>query len=143
VAPEFGEDMATFPFESLDYLYVPAHAIEASIAFYTGTLGGELLWLIRDGPTAVAAVRLSGEGPLILLANHLAPGGPVLIYRVQNVSATRAALIAQGWALDSDLFEIPQGPCIVFRGPEGQRLATYERVRPDADRRLMGRFDEK
>jgi hypothetical protein len=135
--------MATLPFESLDYLYVPAPEIEASVAFYTRTLGGELLWLIRDGATAVAAVRLSGAGPLILLANHLRQGGPLLIYRVQDLSATRASLAAQGWALDSDRFEIPQGPCIVFRGPEGQRLATYERVRPDADRRFMGRFDEK
>lgn len=67
----------------------------------------------------------------------------MLIYRVHNVSATRAALIAKGWALDSDLFEIPQGLCIVFRGPEEQRLATYERVRPDADRRFMGRFDDR
>jgi catechol 2,3-dioxygenase-like lactoylglutathione lyase family enzyme len=40
------------PFESLDYLYLPAPDIEASVKFYTEGLGGELLavyQLLRPG----------------------------------------------------------------------------------------------
>ena len=82
--------MSTDPaFESLDYVYWAAPEFESSLAFYTGALGGELLWRIRDGET----------------------------------------------------FELPQGPCLVLEDPGGQRLAVYERVRPEMDRRFLGRYD--
>ena len=38
-------------------------------------------------------------------------------------------------------FEIPQGPCLVFRDPGGQRLAVYERVRPQVEEHFEGRMD--
>ena len=34
-------------FLSLDYLYLPARDIEASVRYYTGELGGELVWKIH------------------------------------------------------------------------------------------------
>ncbi len=76
-------------FESLDYLYLPAPDIEASVKFYTEGLGGELLWRVRDGSTWVAAIRLVEQGPPLLLANHLEPGHGLLIYRVKNLAAAR------------------------------------------------------
>lgn len=33
--------------KSLDFLYVPAPAIDASVKYYTQGLGGELLWKIH------------------------------------------------------------------------------------------------
>ena len=51
------------PFESLDYLYVPAPDFEAAVRFYTATIGGELRWRIHDGGVWVAAVRLAAAGP--------------------------------------------------------------------------------
>jgi len=39
----------TNSFESLDYIYVPAPAIDAAVRFYTGVLRGELRWKIHDG----------------------------------------------------------------------------------------------
>jgi len=132
--------MASTPFESLDYLYVPAPDFEAAILFYTATLGGELRWRIRDGGTWVGGVRLAGVGPLVLLANHLEPGQTVLIYRVQQIEALRRRLVEAGWEADAP-FEIPQGPCLVFRDPGGLRLAIYERARPGMDEQFDGRFD--
>ena len=69
------------PFDSLDYLYLPAPEIETAISFYTDALGGELLRKIRD------------------------------------------------WSVEGEPFELPQGPCLVFRDPGRQRFAVYERVR--------------
>jgi predicted enzyme related to lactoylglutathione lyase len=127
--------------ESLDYLYLPAPDIDASIRFYTEALGGELLWRVRDGSTLVAAVRLAPSGPLVLLANHLEPGHQLLIYRVKDLAATHRRLIDRGWSAEAEAFEIPQGPCVVLRDPGGQRLAMYELTRPWMDRHFIGRFD--
>ena len=75
-------------FESLDYLYLPAPDIEASIRFYTDALGGELLWRVRDRSTWVAAIRLAETGPVVLLANHLEAGHGLMVYRVHDLAAT-------------------------------------------------------
>ncbi|MEP6994928.1 MAG: VOC family protein [Acidobacteriota bacterium] len=127
--------------ESLDYLYLPAPEIEAAIAFYTDGLGGELLWRIRDGQTWVAAVRLAETGPIVLLANHLAPGHGLLVYRVRSLDEARRRLGDRGWAVEGEPFELPQGPCLVIQDPGKQRLAVYERLRPDVDQHFLGRFD--
>jgi len=135
-------DVTSPPFESLDYLYLPAPEIETAISFYTDALGGELLWKIRDGRTWVAAVRLAEAGPQVLLANHLPPGDGLLVYRVRSLAETRSRLVDHGWSVDGEPFELPQGPCLVFRDPGRQRFAVYERVRPGVDDHFRGRFDE-
>jgi len=128
-------------FESLDYIYVPAVEFEEAERFYTGALGGELRWRIRDGGVTVAAVRLSDEGPLVLLASHLAAHQTILIYRVRSLESARQQLLDAGWTDLDEPFEIPQGPCLVFRDPGGQRLAIYELVRPFVEKSFEGRFD--
>jgi predicted enzyme related to lactoylglutathione lyase len=132
--------MAPEPFDSLDFIYVPAPDFEAAVRFYTATLGGELRWRIRDGSTWVGAVRLAGGGPLVLLASHLDPGQTVLIYRVQRIEDVRRRLVENGWDAEAP-FEIPLGPCLLFHDPGGLRLAIYERTRPGVDRHFDGRFD--
>jgi len=72
-------------FESLDYIYTAAPDFDAAVRFYTSTLGGELRWRIHDGDVRVAAVRLAGVGPAILLASHLAAHDTILIYRAHDV----------------------------------------------------------
>ena len=133
--------MAGTPFESLDYIYVPAPDFEATVKFYTTALGGDLRWRIRDGEVWVAAVRVAGTGPTVLLASHLEPHQTILIYRVASIDDVGRRLTAAGWAEVEPRLEIPQGPCLVFRDPAGQRLAVYERVRPHIDVHFEGRLD--
>jgi len=128
-------------FESLDYLYLPAPDIDASIKFYTETLGGELLWRVRDGSTWVAAVRLAVSSPTVLLASHLERGSGLLVYRVKDLEGTERTLAEHGWSLEGGRFEIPQGPCIVFKDAGGQRLAAYQLTRSFMTTRFEGRFD--
>lgn len=135
--------MSTPLFEALDYLYLPAPEIEAAIDFYTETLGGELLWRIRDGDTWVAAVRLVPAAPLVVLANHLEPGRGLLVYRARSLAETQRRLADHGWSVEGEPFELPQGPCVVLRDPGEQRLAAYERVRPGMDEHFQGRFDTR
>jgi predicted enzyme related to lactoylglutathione lyase len=129
-------------FLSLDYLYVPVGDIEAAICYYTEQLCGELVWKIRAFETWVAGVRLSERGPMVLLAAHLQGDTPILIYRVEHLESTVAALSARGWSADSGPFEIPNGPCYTFRDPTGVRLAIYENQRPDVAEHFSGRIDK-
>jgi glyoxalase/bleomycin resistance protein/dioxygenase superfamily protein len=127
--------------DSLDYLYVPAPDVEAAERFYTSALGGVLRWRIRDGGVTVAAVQLSDAGPLVLLASHLLPKTTILIYRVASLVSARQQLLDAQWTDLDEPFEIPQGPCLVFRDPAGQQLAIYERTRPSVERSFEGRLD--
>ena len=127
-------------FLSLDYLYFAAPEIDEAIRFYTEALGGTLVWRIRQGSTTVAAVRLVESDPLVLLADHLAVGQGLAVYRVRQLSELRDRLARQGWSAEGEPFELPPGPCIVLRDPGQQRLAAYERVR-HMDENFAGRFD--
>ena len=129
------------PFLSLDYVYVPAPDVTAAEQFYAGSLRGELRWRIRDGGVTVAAVALSPVGPLVLLASHLAAHQTILIYRVATLQSAQQQLLDAGWTDLDEPFEIPQGPCLVFRDPAGQQLAVYERRRPGVEKSFEGRFD--
>jgi hypothetical protein len=130
-------------FLSLDYLYVPARDIEASVGYYTDQLRGELVWKIHASNAWVAAIRLSPTGPLVLLADHLHGDTPILIYRVEQLETSVAALRVRGWIPESGPFEIPNGPCYTFRDPTGVRLAIYEDQRPEVSREFAGRIDTR
>ena len=129
------------PFLSLDYLYLAAPVIDDAIRFYTEGLGGTLVWRIRQGAITVAAVRLTGSDPLVLLADHLAIGHGLPIYRVRSLSELQGRLASLGFRSEGEPFELPPGPCIVLRDPGQQRLAAYERVRPQVEAHFAGRFD--
>ena len=134
-------DTLSAPFMSLDYLYFSAPDIDQAVRFYTQGLGGTLVWRVRHAGTTVAAVRLTGSDPLVLLADHLPTAAGLVVYRVLSLSEVRDRLSREGWCTEGEPFELPQGPCIVIRDPGQQRLAAYERVRPQADTRFEGRFD--
>jgi len=128
-------------FTSLDFLYVPCKDPEREVAYYTNTLGGTAMFRIKAMDTEVAGIRLSEEGPLVLLAEHLEGDLPVLVYRVANMKKALRELRRRGWEPEEE-FEIPHGPCATFTAQGGQRLAIYELTRPEANQHFLGRFDE-
>jgi hypothetical protein len=91
--------------------------------------------------TTVACLRVSAEGPALLLSGHLEGPDPVLVYRVAEYSAALEALRAAG-ATDIHQLEIPQGPCASMRTQDGLRLAIYELTRPGVIDTFTGRVDE-
>ena len=125
-------------FLSLDFIYVPAKNFEAMLKHYINDLGGELIWKVKAMGTIVAQVKISENGPAILLAEHLEGKVPILIYRVKNFKQTLAKLKAKG--IKGRELEIPHGSCFSFE-LSGQRLAIYELVRPEANRMFKGRKD--
>jgi hypothetical protein len=128
------------PFQQLDFVYTPSLDVAADLAYLSGRLGGRVVFAVEAMGARVAAVRLSDGPPLLLLADHLEAGGPILVYRVPDLGAALDELASRGWTR-GQVLEIPHGPCCSFRTPGGQRLALYQLTRPQAAAHFEGRRD--
>ena len=127
--------------EHLDYVYMPSRDVAADMTYFTEVLGGRLIFAIDGMGTRVAMVELTDGPPRILLAGHLDGDTPVLVYRVDDLTAAMADLERRGWTPGHTL-EIPQGPVCSFTAPGGQRLAIYQLSRPDVEEAsFVGRRD--
>jgi hypothetical protein len=128
------------PFTQLDFLYCPSGDVAAEATYFTDVLGGELVFAIESGGTRVAALRLTGGPPLLLLADHVEGDRPILVFRVDDLAASLAELQSRGWQR-ADTFEIPHGPCCSFRTAGGHRVALYQLTRPEIAAHFEGRRD--
>jgi hypothetical protein len=129
-------------FGELDFIYLPSRDVAADIAHFTTGMGGELVFAVERFETRVAMVRLTAAeaGPALVLAEHLEGDQPILVFRVDDVDAAIAELQRRGVALGSH-FEMPYGVGIQVSSPGPQRLALYERSRPERGDSLAGRRD--
>ncbi len=127
-------------FEALDFIYMPSRDAAADMRYFTETLGATVVFAVEGMGTRVAMLALTPDAPRILLAEHLEGDQPVLVFRVPDLAAATADLKARGWKSGHSL-EIPFGPVSTFVTPGGQRLAIYERVRPEAESFFADRRD--
>jgi len=127
-------------FEELDFIYLPSTDVEAELAGYTDELGAEVVWAIERFETRVAMLRLTGDGPALLLAQHLHGEQPVLLYRVDDLAAAEAVLRSRGVDV-GERFEFPDGEAAEIVRPGPQRIAVYQRTRPERAASIIGRRD--
>ena len=127
-------------FEQLDFLYVPSSDVARDARWFDEVLGGRLVFAIDSMGTRVAMIELTDGPPRILLTDHLEDDRPILIYRVADLDAAVAGLVERGWQ-DSGRLEIPSGPCVSFQSVGGQRIALYQRTRPEVEEHFAGRRD--
>src|SRR5205085_1588888 len=95
------------PFGTLDFVYMPSKDVAADLRYFVDVLGGDQVFAIRDGATRVAMVTIGDEPPRVLLTDHLDTDAPILVYRVDDLSAQVTRLREQnvdGWRL-----ELPMG----------------------------------
>jgi predicted enzyme related to lactoylglutathione lyase len=52
------------------------------------------------------------------------------VYEVEDLKAVVKDLKVRGCTPESGPFEIPNGPCYVFKDPSGNEFAIFEDVRP-------------
>jgi hypothetical protein len=123
----------------LDYLYTPSNDVAADARYLVDVVGGQLDFAIDDGGTRVAMVTL-GDGPAILLTDHLDGDRTIHVYAVDDLAAATADLAKRGWSADRSL-ELPPGPAVTFRSPGGVRIALYEASRPFVIHSFRGRRD--
>ncbi|HEX9634321.1 MAG TPA: VOC family protein [Candidatus Limnocylindria bacterium] len=127
-------------FEQLDFVYMPSDDVAADLTYFTEVLGGRLTFAVEAMGTRVAMIELTPEPPQILLADHLEGERPVLVYRVADLGRALDDLESRGWQRQRS-FEIPHGPCCSFKAPGGQRIAVYQRARPEVAEHFAGRRD--
>src|SRR6202011_4884240 len=134
------QELFAVAFESLDFVSHPSRDLKRDVAYFTDVLGGRLRFAVAGMGAQVAAVELAPPPPLLLLADHVKGGTPILVYRVPNLPKALASLAKHGWAEEAT-FEIPHGPICSFRAPGGQRIAVYQLTRPGAAATFEGRRD--
>jgi hypothetical protein len=119
---------------------MPSRDVAADIAHFVDGLGGSLVFAIERFGTRVAMVRLTEDGPAVLLAEHLEGEAPVLVYRVADLEQALSELADRDVVVLAR-FGIPHGPGAELATPGPQRIALYELTRPEVPDRMAGRRD--
>ena len=127
-------------FDELEFIYLPSSDVAAELAHYVEGLGARVVFAIEAFDTRVAMLRLTDEGPKLLLAQHLHGEEPVLIFRVPDLAAAEADLTRRGVGC-GPRFGFPDGDATEVDLPGPQRIAVYERTRPERAAELEGRID--
>ena len=127
-------------FESLDYVYVPTDDVDADARRYGDELGAELVWKVRGMGTTVACLRVSTDGPAILLSGHLEGTVPILVYRVADYASALASLRAAG--IEDSTSSRSRRAVRELPRAGGQRFAVYELARPFMAHQFDGRIDD-
>jgi predicted enzyme related to lactoylglutathione lyase len=120
------------PVGKLVYLYVGTDDVERDRHFYVEALGAQPVWRFRAFATEVAAVRLTSDGPLVLLAEHRPAPSCLPIWSVPDLDAAVARLEASGFEARAETAGTPDGPVHVLRDPSGNELGLLRQDRPDA-----------
>jgi hypothetical protein len=131
--------MVGMPLGSLDFLYTPSADVVGDMHYFRDVLGGSVVFAFDREGIRVAMIRL-GDGPAILLTDHLEGDRPILVYRVERLAHALGELQAHGWTREATI-ELPPGPACSFRTPGGHRIAIYEPTRPGVVDSFAGQFD--
>lgn len=131
--------MLSAVFDQLDFIYCPSRDVVADLAHYAGA-GGEVVFTVERFQTRVAMIKLTDEGPGVVLAQHLDGDQPILLYRVADLVIAAADLRRRGVHV-SERFEFPYGNGVELDNPGPQRVAIYERTRAERGDSLIGRRD--
>ena len=123
------------PIALIDYLELPAPALEATKAFYTAVFGWE--W-VDYGPTyaatgdagiefALNASSLPGPMPERGIDNSV---GPLALFNASDVDAVYSAVVTAAGDPICDVLPYPGGRRFLFADPSGNVLGVYQ---SDAD----------
>jgi hypothetical protein len=137
---ERAEGPSSFPFERLDFIYMPSRDVAADGAYFADILGGRIVFAIEAMGARVSMIELTDQPPNLLLTDHLEGDRPILVFRVRDLEVSLAELERRGWNRERT-FEIPHGTCCSFETPGGHRIAVYQLTRPEVDDHFAGRRD--
>lgn len=114
---------------ALRFLYVGTDDTARDAAWYVEKCSAVKHWHVKAMGAEVAALEL-GPGPLWLLADHRPAGSILPIYEVPDLRAAVTRLQKAGWAPEGEVFEVPNGPCRLFKDPSGNEVCLLEDARP-------------
>ena len=117
------------PLGVLRFLYIGSRDVKQDLEYYTKVLGARKVWDFTSFGTRVAAVQAC-TGPLLLLAGHRPAPSCLPVFQVDDLKASARDFKSRGWQPESGQFEIPNGPCYLFKDPSGNQIAIFQDVRP-------------
>jgi predicted enzyme related to lactoylglutathione lyase len=111
------------------YLYVGSSDVARDVAHWEGVLGKQAkVWDFTEFDTRVAGFRVS-EGPMWLVAGHRTAPNVLPIFTVEDLEEEVRRLAAAGWKAQGETFEVPDGPCRLFKDPSGNELCLMQVTR--------------
>jgi len=111
------------PFEPELTIAMRVSDMNASIAWYTGVLGFELLYKMDDMGWAEMKSPVPGVQLGVSQVEAVKPGGPTPTWAVSDIDSARATLEAQGVKFDGDTIVIPDMVKLAtFFDPDGNSL---------------------
>lgn len=119
------------PFGQCAYLYVGTTDVSASVDFYRRALGAPLVWRFHAFGTDVAAVRITPDAPLVLLAGHRPVPSCLPIWTAPDLEALVQRLRSEGFAPGEEV-GTPDGPIQVLVDPSGNEIGFLRPDRPGA-----------
>jgi len=125
------------PLGSLDFIDCPSADAATDLAHWSGR--ADAVFAVERFDTGVACVE-PGAAPAVLFAEHLEGDRPILLYRVEDLASAVEELRAHEVEV-GERFEFPYGEGAELRNPGPQRVAVYERSRPDRGDSLRCRRD--
>jgi catechol 2,3-dioxygenase-like lactoylglutathione lyase family enzyme len=110
---------------AFDHVYYWTRDMDRAVAFYEGTLGLELVhrsgdgWAeFRAGPVKLALHGIEGDD---------LPAGGTVVFRVEDLDATRWSLQQRGVTFDGHESEVPGvGRFATFHDPDGNPVKLIE-----------------
>lgn len=108
---------------SIDYLEFPVRDIATSKRFYSAAFG----WEFTDYGPAYSGIA-GGDGREmgdLTQAEHVTPGGPLVLLYSTDLAATLAAVERAGGRVVAAPYEFPGGRRFELTDPDGHRLGVW------------------
>lgn len=114
----------------INYIEIPVSEISSAKAFYRSAFG----WQFNDyGPEYAGIRKRDGSGEIggFCKADHISPGGLLVILYSQDLESSLVAVQDAGGQITKSIFSFPGGRRFQFRDPSGHELAVWSNQEPD------------
>ncbi|HEY8696943.1 MAG TPA: VOC family protein [Rhizomicrobium sp.] len=105
----------------MDYVEFVVRDIARSKAFYGAVFG----WQFTDYGPGYTSFTDNGLGGGFTTDGTPKPGGPLMVFHVDDLEGTQARAHAAGAAMVKPIFSFPGGRRFQFKDPDGYEIAAW------------------
>ena len=106
----------------MDYVEFKVRDIARTKVFYTAVFG----WEFTDYGPGYTSFTDNGLGGGFTTDGAPMPGGPLMVFHVDDLEATLAKAKAEGAAIIKPIFSFPGGKRFEFKDPDGYDIAAWK-----------------
>jgi predicted enzyme related to lactoylglutathione lyase len=105
----------------MDYVEFVVHDIARTKTFYAAVFG----WTFIDYGPGYASFTDNGLGGGFTTEGNPAPGGPLMVFHVDNLEAALGRAKAAGAPIVKPIYAFPGGRRFQFKDPDGYEIAAW------------------